>query len=197
MQGAVMAKIYDEITPELQTFIRAQPMFFVATAPLAHEGHVNLSPKGYDSLRVLSSQQVAYLDLTGSGNETSAHLAENGRITFMFCAFSGAPQILRLYGRGKTILPGMSRWDELVGLFPTYPGTRQIIVATIHLVQTSCGFAVPRMEFQQERDTLIRWAEAQGEDGLMTYRSGKNVESLDGMPTPLAQAYSQEPGEPR
>ncbi len=182
-----MPKFYDEITPELQTFIRVQPLFFVATAPLAADGHVNLSPKGYDTFGILSSHQVAYLDLTGSGNETSAHLAENGRITFMWCAFSGAPQILRLYGRGETVLPGMDRWDELLARFPTYPGTRQIIVATIDLVQTSCGFGVPRMEVKQQRDTLVRWAESQGEDGLETYRVNKNVTSLDGLPTPLAQ----------
>src|SRR5215217_2705714 len=113
-----MAKTYDDITPELQAFVAAQPMFFVATAPLDAQGHVNLSPKGQDSFRVLSSRRVAYLDLTGSGNETSAHLLENGRITFMFCAFSGPPQILRLYGQGYTILPGSAEWAELAPLFP-------------------------------------------------------------------------------
>lgn len=109
-----MAKQYNQITPPLQSFIKAQPLFFVATAPLSQHGHVNLSPKGYNTFCILSSNQVAYLDLTGSGNETSAHLAENGRITFLFCAFSGAPQILRLYGKGETILPGTERWDELL-----------------------------------------------------------------------------------
>ncbi len=186
-----MSKQYNEITPALQAFIRAQPLFFVATAPLAEDGHVNLSPKGYDTLCILSSQQVAYLDLTGSGNETSAHLAENGRITFMFCAFTGSPQILRLYGRGETILPGMYQWDELMERFPAYPGARQIIVASIHLVQTSCGFGVPQMELQQQRDTLLRWAVAKNEDGLITYRGAKNVKSLDGLPTPLAQLHEQ------
>ena len=186
-----MARLYDEMTPELQDFIRAQPLFFVATAPLQADGHVNLSPKGYDTLRILSARQVAYLDLTGSGNETSAHLAENGRITFMFCAFAGAPQIVRLYGTGETILPGMSRWDELLAQFPTYPGTRQIIVAAIHRVQTSCGFGVPRMKALQQRDTLVRWATAKGEDGLTAYRGTKNGESLDGLPTPLAQSREQ------
>src|SRR5258708_2339738 len=116
-----MAKQYDQIIPTLQNFIKAQPLFFVATAPLSEHGHVNLSPKGYDTFCILSSNQVAYLDLTGSGNETSAHLAENGRITFMFCAFGGAPQILRLYGKGETVLPGAERWDELLAHFPSYP----------------------------------------------------------------------------
>src|SRR5438874_11659248 len=130
-----MAEQYDQITPTLQNFIQAQPVFFVATAPLSEHGHVNLSPKGYDTFRILTSTQVAYLDLTGSGNETSAHLAENGRITFLFCAFRGKPQILRLYGKGETILPGAERWDELVALFTSYPGIRQIILASIDLAQ--------------------------------------------------------------
>src|SRR5438067_814537 len=116
-----MATQYDQITPTLQSFIKAQPLFFVATAPLSEHGHVNLSPKGYDTFCILSSKQVAYLDLTGSGNETSAHLAENGRITFLFCAFGGAPQILRLYGKGKTVLPGAGRGIELWPHFPSHP----------------------------------------------------------------------------
>ncbi len=184
-----MAKLYHEMTPELQAFIRAQPIFFVATAPLAAEGHVNLSPKGYDTLRILSPRQVVYLDLTGSGNETSAHLAENGRITFMFCAFSGAPQILRLYGHGMTILPAMPQWNDFIPLFPTYPGTRQIILATIDRVQTSCGYGIPRMELQHQRDTLVRWAAAKGEDEMKTYRATKNRASIDGLPAPLAQQF--------
>src|SRR5947207_13424960 len=113
-----MGEQYDHITPTLQSFIQAQPLFFVATAPLSEQGHVNLSPKGYDTFRILSPHQVAYLDLTGSGNETSAHLAENGRITFMFCPFHGAPKILRLYGKGENVLKGAERWDELVAHFP-------------------------------------------------------------------------------
>lgn len=186
-----MAKQYDQITPELQSFIKAQPLFFVATAPLSEDGHVNLSPKGYDTFRILSPNQVVYLDLTGSGNETSAHLAENGRITFMFCAFHGAPQILRLYGKGETILPGAERWDELAACFPDYPGIRQIILASIHMVWTSCGYAVPLMEFQTNRETLARWATSQGEEGLVAYRGTANRKSLDGLPTPLAQQYEE------
>ncbi len=180
-----MAQQYDQITSTLQSFIKAQPLFFVATAPLSEHGHVNLSPKGYDTFRVLSSNQVAYLDLTGSGNETSAHLAENGRITFMFCAFHGPPQILRLYGEGEVVLPGSKRWDELLAHFPAHPGIRQIIFASIHLVQTSCGYGVPLMEIHKDRETLTRWATSQGEEGLVEYRRTKNRKSLDGLPTPL------------
>src|SRR5579884_2207332 len=186
-----MGKQYDQITPTLQNFIRAQPLFFVATAPLSEQGHVNLSPKGYDTFRILSPNQVAYLDLTGSGNETSAHLAENGRITFMFCAFSGAPQILRLYGKGETVLPGTERWDELLAHFPGYPGIRQIIVASIHRAQTSCGYGVPLMELQRDRETLTRWATSKGEEWLVEYRGSANSKSLDGLPTPLAQQYEE------
>jgi Pyridoxamine 5'-phosphate oxidase len=186
-----MAKQYDRITPTLQSFITVQPLFFVATAPLSDQGHVNLSPKGYDTFRILSSHQVAYLDLTGSGNETSAHLAENGRITFLFCAFRGAPQILRLYGEGETVLPGAERWDELVAHFPSYAGIRQIILASIHLVHTSCGYGVPLLDLQKERETLTRWATSKGEEGLVDYRSANNSKSLDGLPTPLAQHYKE------
>ena len=193
-----MAQTYDVITPELQSFINAQPMFFVATAPLDALGHVNLSPKGLDSFRVLSPLRVAYLDLTGSGNETSAHVLENGRITFMFCAFSGPPRILRLYGQGRIILPGATGWDELQPLFPALPGIRQVIVAEITRVQTSCGFGVPLMHFEGQRDTMVRWAEAKGEDGLVTYRQQKNMASIDGLPTALAVDDVEAPGmEPR
>ncbi len=186
-----MAEQYDQITPTLQSFIKAQPLFFVATAPLSEDGRINLSPKGYDTFRILSPHQVAYLDLTGSGNETSAHLAENGRITFLFCAFSGAPQILRLYGRGETVLPGAARWEELIVHFPDYPGIRQIIIASIHFVQTSCGYGVPLMELQKDRETMARWANSKGEEGLVEYRRVKNRKSLDGLDTPLAQQYKE------
>ena len=182
-----MAKVHTHISDELAAFIVAQPLFFVASAPLGAEGHVNLSPKGLDCLRILASNRVAYLDLTGSGNETSAHLAENGRITLMFCAFSGAPNILRLYGRGTVALPDTSAWNELHGVFPNHAGARQIVVINVERVQTSCGFAVPLMEFVEQRDTLLRWAENRGEDRLNDYRQEKNFTSIDGLPTPLAQ----------
>ena len=182
-----MAKLYDQITDQLASFIQAQPLFFVASAPLAAEGHVNLSPKGLDCLRILSPRRVAYLDLTGSGNETSAHLSENGRITLMFCAFGGPPKILRLYGRGRTVLPETAEWAELRPLFPEYPGARQIIAAEIHRVQTSCGYAVPLMEYASQRDTLTRWAETKGDEALKDYRREKNSASVDGLPAPLAE----------
>jgi hypothetical protein len=181
-----MAKLYDHITDDLAEFIRAQPVFFVATAPLAADGHINLSPKGLDCLRIISPQRVAYLDLTGSGNETSAHLLENGRVTLMFCAFNGSPNILRLYGQGRTVLPGSDDWSELRPGFPEYPGARQLILADITRVQTSCGYAVPLMDYVSERDTLLRWADNRGEERLQDYRREKNTQSIDGLPTPLA-----------
>lgn len=187
-----MARLYDDITDELAAFIRAQPLFFVASAPLDPYGHVNLSPKGLDCFRILSPQQVAYLDLTGSGNETSAHLEENGRITFMFCAFAGPPRILRLYGHGQVVLPQMAAWNMFAPHFPHYPGTRQIIVADITRVQTSCGFAVPLMDYVNQRDTLIRWAESKGEDGVAAYHHDKNMTTIDGLRTPLAKQVEHE-----
>jgi len=180
-----MGKIFESITPDLQAFIEAQPLFFVATAPLSNEGHVNLSPKGLDCLRVLSPRRVAYIDLTGSGNETAAQLTENGRITFMFCAFAGAPRILRLYGTGAVVLPESPQWTELVGHFSVYPGARQLITAEITRVQTSCGYGVPLMDFVRQRDTMLRWAEAKG-DELPLYRQEKNARSIDGLPAPQA-----------
>ena len=171
-----------------QAFINAQQMYFVGSAPLSAEGHVNLSPKGLDSLRILTPNRVAYLDLTGSGNETSAHLRENGRITLMFCAFTGAPMILRLYGRGEVALPGSDLWNELRPLFGDYPGARQIIVAEISRVQTSCGYGVPNYEYVGQRETLIKWTNAKGEDGIKTYWDENNARSIDGLPTPMGAA---------
>lgn len=180
-----MAKVFDCITDELQKFIAKQQMFFVATAPLSAMGHVNVSPKGLDSFRILSPHRIAYLDLTGSGNETSAHLQENGRITLMFCAFQGAPLILRLYGQGQTILPDSPDWNSLLPLFPTIPGTRQIIVADIDRVQTSCGSGVPLYDYQEQREVIITWAEKKGTDGLESYWQQKNQVSIDGLSTPM------------
>ena len=185
-----MAKFYEQISENLQQFIEAQHVFFVASAPLSGEGHVNLSPKGRDCLRVLSPNRVAYMDLIGSGNETSAHLRENGRITLMFCAFEGAPNILRLYGTGRTILPGDSDWAEMSALFPTYVNARQIIVAEVDMVQTSCGYGVPFMDYVGERDQMERWADAKGEQGLIDYQCEQNAVSLDGLPTPLGDTLT-------
>ena len=183
-----MAKIYEALTPELISFIERQKIFFVATAPLAAEGHVNLSPKGHDTLRVLSPSRVAYLDFTGSGNETAAHVSENGRITFMFCSFDRKPSILRLYGQGRSVLPDDAEWAGLADRFELRLGTRQIITADLEFVQTSCGYAVPFMEFVGERDLLDRSAQAKGEEGLETYWATKNTRSLDGLETPHGRA---------
>ena len=182
-----MATTYSTITDDLRAFIEAQQLFFVATAPLAADGHVNISPKGLDCLRVLGPLRVAYLDLTGSGNETSAHLRENGRVTLMFCAFQGPPRILRLYGTGTTALAGSPTWAELRPLFPDHPGSRQIIVADVTRVQTSCGFGVPLYDYTGQRETLLRYAESKGEQGLEDYRRQQNARSIDGLTTPLGE----------
>lgn len=181
-----MAKVHDVITPELQKFVGEQQMFFVGTAPLNSDGHINLSPKGIDCFRILSPQRVGYMDLIGSGNETSAHLLENGRITFMFCAFDGAPNILRLYGRGRAVLPGQEEWAALAPAFTLYPNTRQIIVADIGRIQTSCGFGVPQYAYAGQREQMFRWAESRGPEGLMQYQQKNNLVSIDGLPTHLA-----------
>lgn len=183
-----MARLHDTITDELASFIRAQPMFFTASAPLDRSGHINLSPKGLDCFRILAPMRVAFMDLTGSGNETSAHIAENGRITFMFCAFAGPPRILRLYGAGNVVLRDTAAWENLAPLFPQMPGTRQIVVADITRIQSSCGFGVPLMEFVAQRDNALRWAESKGEDGIASYRLEKNRISMDGLPTHLGNA---------
>ncbi|MBD2195847.1 MULTISPECIES: pyridoxamine 5'-phosphate oxidase family protein [Calothrix] len=181
-----MAKLFDCITEELQEFINQQHLFFVGSAPLNPTGHINLSPKGLDSFRILSPNRVGYLDLTGSGNETSAHLQENGRITFLFCAFQGAARILRLYGRGYTVLPDSPEWDSFYPLFTTLPGYRQIIIADIERVQTSCGFGVPLYEYQGQREILVDWANKKGKQGVKEYQQQKNLISIDGLPTPLS-----------
>jgi hypothetical protein len=179
-----MAQAFDAISPEAAEFIRRQAMFFVATAPLSAQGRVNLSPKGLDTFRVVSANRVAYLDMTGSGNETAAHLLENARITFMFCAFEGPARILRLYGQGRVVLPIADEWPELLASFPDIPGARQIILADIDRVQTSCGFAVPLLEFISHRDELTKWAHRKGPAGLAEYREKKNRRSIDGLPAP-------------
>jgi hypothetical protein len=180
-----MAKFFDSIFEQHNEFIRKQKMFFVGSALLSRNSHVNLSPKGIDSFRVLTDNQVAYMDIVGSGNETSAHLLENGRITFMFCAFEGPPNILRLYGNGRTVLPGDVEWEQLAVHFDLQLSTRQIIVADIHKVQTSCGFSVPLYEYIGERDHADKWANSKGADGLEAYKKEKNRVSIDGLPTAL------------
>ncbi len=182
-----MAKVHPQLTPDLQAFITAQQLFFVASAPLSATGHINLSPKGLDTFRILSPQQVAYLDLTGSGNETSAHLQENGRLTFLFCAFTGKPQILRLYGRGRTILPEYAEWNTFSPHFTRLPGTRQIIVADLERVQTSCGFGVPEYDYRGQRTQLPDWARKKGDPGIAAYQQRKGSQSIDGLLTPLGE----------
>ncbi|QEM04372.1 pyridoxamine 5'-phosphate oxidase family protein [Mucilaginibacter rubeus] len=182
-----MGKFFNEILDHHKDFIAHQKIFFVATAPLSSGGYVNLSPKDNASFCILSNNRVAYMDIIGSGNETAAHLLENQRITFMFCAFDGPPNILRLYGKGHSILPNGSNavWNELSSYFNIHMATRQIIVGDIDLVQTSCGFSVPLYEYSGERDYAIKWAEKKGEQGLANYKQEKNRVSLDGLPTPL------------
>lgn len=180
-----MAKFYQRLDGALRDFIAGQKIFFTATAPA--DGRINLSPKGMDTFRCLDEHTVAYLDLTGSGNETAAHLAENGRMTIMFCSFSESPLILRLYGRGRVVRPGEAEWDALHGRFPALPGERQIIVLGLDSAQTSCGFAVPVYELKEERQMLVEWTLKKGEDGIMQYRREKNRVSIDGLPTHLEE----------
>lgn len=177
-----MGKQFEEITPELSEWLQQQRLFFVATAPLSVGGLVNCSPKGVDSFRVVGPREVAYLDLTGSGIETAAHLKENGRIVFMFCAFAGPPRIVRFHGSGIYHAAGSAGFEQCAPLFPSLPGTRGIVRARLKRISESCGFAVPRYDFIEERDTLVRWAESKGAEGLRVYRQQKNSESLDGLP---------------
>jgi hypothetical protein len=174
--------VHDALDDELATWVGRQPVFFVATAPSGDDGHVNLSPKGYDSFRVLSPRRVAYLDLTGSGVETIAHLRQNARITIMFCAFDGKPRIVRLHGRGTVRRPGEAGFDELAALFPPLPGVRSVIDVDVTRVSSSCGYAVPRMDLVDERDRLIDWAERRGPDGVAAYQADRNAVSVDGLP---------------
>jgi len=180
-----MAKFYSDLDASLQNFIKEQKIFFTATAP--QKGRINLSPKGIDSFRCIDKKTVAYLDLTGSGNETSAHLNEDSRMTIMFCSFSDNPLILRLYGQGKVIRPRDKEWQTFYSLFKPLPGERQIIVLEVDSAQTSCGFGVPVYEFKEERKTLIEWANKKGEQGIYEYWEAKNLKSIDGLPTKLLE----------
>jgi len=181
-----MGKTTDFIALTHKEFIGKQHLFFVSTAPLNASGHINLSPKGLDSFRILSPTRVGYMDIIGSGNETSAHILENSRITFMFCAFDGPPNILRLYGKGRTILPADAEWTEFSPHFTLLPATRQIIIADIFEVKTSCGFGIPYYNYTGERDHSFKWAESKGTEGLESYKEEKNMISLDGLPTAMA-----------
>jgi len=180
--GPGMAKTHQQIDDTLADWIRRQRMFFVATAPLSGDGHVNCSPKGADSFRVLDPTTVAYLDLTGSGAETIAHLRENGRIVIMFCAFEGPPTIVRLHGRGDVITPSHPDFKSMLSRFPKTPGTRSVIRVNVSRVSDSCGYAVPFFEFGGQRDVLDKWAQEKGTAKLEEYRRDKNAKSLDGLP---------------
>ncbi|HEU0220492.1 MAG TPA: pyridoxamine 5'-phosphate oxidase family protein [Gallionella sp.] len=176
-----MGKLYKQLTDDLAGFIQRQKIFFVGTA--ADGGRVNVSPKGMDTLRVVAEDRVVWLNLTGSGNETAAHLREDDRITLMFCAFEGDPLILRLYGHAQVFHPHDAEWDSLIPFFPTIPSARQIIDMSIDLVQTSCGYGVPLFEFKADRDQLEEWAGRKGPEGIQKYWEEKNQMSLDGRPT--------------
>lgn len=177
-----MAKFLPALDERLTTFIQQQRIFFAGTAP--RNGRMNISPKGLDTFRILSPTRVGYLDLTGSGNETAAHLLENGRITFLFCAFEGPPMIVRLYGHGRSVQPQHAEWNTLRPRFgPTLHGERQLIIAELESVQTSCGYGIPRYAFQEDRSQLTDWAAHKGPEGLVAYRREKNSTSIDGAPT--------------
>ena len=176
-----MGKSATRISEAQEKFIRAQSIFFVASAPLDAKGNINVSPKGLDSFRILGPTTVGYLDLTGSGVETIAHVRENGRIVVMFCAFQGAPKILRLHGQGRVVEPPSAEFDGLAALFPTYLSTRSIIVVEVARVSDSCGYGVPLMKFDGERSQLHDWARKKGPEGLAAYREEKNRRSIDGL----------------
>jgi hypothetical protein len=180
-----MGKQLTQITPEIQAFIEKQRIFFVATA--ACDGLVNLSPKGMDSIRVLSPTRVIWLNVTGSGNETAAHLLQNNRITIMFCAFEGKPLILRLYGEGQAYHPYDSEWNEYITHFPAMIGARQIFDIKVNMLQTSCGMAVPFMDYNREREELNQWASKKGEEGIRKYWKERNTESLDSLTTGIME----------
>ena len=176
-----MARVHDCLDQNLIDWIGEQHLFFVASAPAGAEGHVNLSPKGYDSFRVLDDRTVAYLDLTGSGVETIAHLRDTGRLTFMFCAFDGPPRILRLFGTGDVVQPGDPEFEALAAGFAPLPGVRAVIRCRLDRIQSSCGYAVPFMSYQAERDTLAEWAERKGPEGIELHHGEKNTVSIDGL----------------
>ena len=176
-----MGKLFDQIDSSLEHFIRSQHVFFVATAPLTADGHVNLSPKGLDTLRILGPQTLAYLDYVGSGAETIAHLRENGRIVIMLCAFQGPPRIVRLHGRGEVLEPQDKDFEELRAHFPAEPSGRAIIRVALERISDSCGYAVPLLAFEKDRSQLPDWSERKGTEGLLEYQRKNNSSSIDGL----------------
>lgn len=180
-----MAQRFKELSERHVKFIAEQKIFFVGTA--VENGHVNISPKGMDSFLFLDSSRIAWLNVTGSGNETSAHVQQNSRMTIMFCAFDGEPLILRLYGSAKVVHKSDSEWKNLFPLFKPLPGARQIFDISIDLVQTSCGMAVPYLSYVSDRESLSDWATKKGNEGLKRYWEEKNQISLDGLPTYIVE----------
>jgi hypothetical protein len=184
-----MGRIHEVIDETLTAWLEAQPVFFVATAPLAAAGHVNVSPKGNrHELAVLGPKTVAYLDQTGSGAETLAHLRENGRIVLMACAFTGPPRIVRLHGQGRVVMPGDDSWPALAshlaarGADPAETNARSIITVEVDRVADSCGYGVPLMAFEEHRDTMNEWSARKGPEGIAAYQAEKNRSSIDGLP---------------
>ena len=177
-----MGRIHETFTDQLAAFIDSQPMFFVATAPLDSGGHVNLSPKGADSLQIAGPNTVVYADLTGSGAETIAHLRENGRITIMWCSFGNKPRILRAYGRGEYLLPDHREFPAVAATFPNYRGLRSIIRISVSRIADSCGYGVPIMEMTGQRPRMIEWGERKSPEELRDYMKKNNTVSIDGLP---------------
>ncbi len=177
-----MGKVHEKLNDRLRAFISKQPVYFVATAP-EHGGHVNVSPKGYaDTFAVLDDTTVAYLDLDGSGVETIAHIRDNGRVTIMFAAFAGPPNIVRLYGRGRVVTPHDDGFDDLVKLFGPHPGVRSVIVVECDRISDSCGYSVPFMTYDEDRSLLDEWAQRKDVQQKRAYRAKNNRQSIDGLP---------------
>jgi hypothetical protein len=177
-----VGKVFEGIDEALRRWIAQQPMFFVATAPLSDEGHVNVSPRGHDTFSVLDEHRVAWVDFTGSGVETIAHLKENGRICVMFCSFDTRPRVVRLHGRGHVAMPGSAEFDDVVAMHPGHPSTRAVIVVDVTRISDSCGYGVPVMTVVGERDLLRLHADKLGPDGLLDYLATRNAVSVDGLP---------------
>lgn len=185
-----MARRYEKLSDDLIQFIQDQKMFFVGTA--ANDGTINVSPKGWDSLRVKDANRVVWRNVTGSGNETAAHLAQNTRMTMMFCAFTGNPKILRLYGQAKAFHPRDKEFADLDKLFEPHPSSRQLVDFSIDLVQTSCGFGVPFYDYKEERDNMDKWLAAKEGEGIEDYWREKNQLSLDGLPTHIFEEETEQ-----
>ncbi|AJT40659.1 pyridoxamine 5'-phosphate oxidase family protein [Psychromicrobium lacuslunae] len=177
-----MGKIFDSIDDKLKAWIEQQPMWFVATAPLDAAGHVNISPRGHDSFSVLDAHRVGWVDYTGSGVETIAHLRENGRVCLMFNSFDSRPRIVRLHGQGTVSLPGEPAFEEVTALHPKHPSTRAVITVKVTRISDSCGWGVPIMQMSGERDLLRLQAEKKGPEGMAEYRTERNAQSIDGLP---------------